>query len=143
MSHKHLIRPLLMVAVVLAGLLLGPVLIDGLALVVSPSHALAVAPQQIDPASPDAPTGTLDCNIREIGAFSNRIHVRCWNGAGAIQYFATPTSDAQKSARMLSLLLTASAAGKHVFVAYSDTPDASYGCQAGDCRPIIHLLLLD
>jgi hypothetical protein len=140
-----LVQGLLYVVVVVAGLLCGPLLIDGLEMAFAPAPVLAAAPQQeVQPSSEEAALAVHECSIQNVGVFDNRVHVRCWNGAGAVFYFAAPTSDAVRANRILSLLLTAQAAGKRLEVGYDPAANGSgFGCQVANCRPIIHVLALD
>ena len=78
------------------------------------------------------------CTPSNVIVFSNRVHIRCVETVGGIQYFATPTADAAHAARVLSIISTATVAGRTVVVFYdpADTSGTSIGCQASDCRLI-------
>ena len=55
----------------------------------------------------------LNCDIRSVGAFGNRVHVLCdepYTGT-SISYFATPASDAAMASRMESIGLVAQVTG--------------------------------
>jgi hypothetical protein len=84
-----------------------------------------------------APTDTL-CTPVQVVDWGVRVHVRCSAAVGGVVYFATPTSDAQHAARVLSLASTALVAGRTLVINYdpADTSGASFGCQANDCRVI-------
>jgi hypothetical protein len=127
---------LLFVAAVLAGMVMGPVLVDGLATLLSPAAAIAVAPQQEVPAGPNAPK-LWECRVAEVGVFDNRVFVHCWNPDGAIANWAYPTSQVERANRVLSVLLTAQATGRRVGILYDTTDDGSaFGCAVATCRPI-------
>ena len=78
------------------------------------------------------------CTPSNVIVFGNRVHIRCVESVGGIQYFAASTADAAHVARVLSILSTATVAGRTVVVFYdpADTSGASIGCQANDCRLI-------
>lgn len=80
----------------------------------------------------------ISCAPSNVFVFSNRVHIRCVESVGGIQYFAAPTADAAYAARVLSILSTATVAGRTVSIFYdpADTSGASIGCQANDCRLI-------
>lgn len=81
---------------------------------------------------------THTCTPTGVAAFTSRIHVRCSTAApGGIYYFAVPTSDINRAARMLAMFQTALAAGRQLTVFYdaADTSGVAYGCAASDCRP--------
>ncbi len=85
------------------------------------------------------------CTPANVASYTSRIHVKCTVAAGGgIQYFAYPARDTANASRFLSLLSTATVAGKQVDILYdpADTSGAAYGCAAGDCRPIIGVALL-
>jgi hypothetical protein len=80
-----------------------------------------------------------NCRPNQVMVFDNRVHVECSSSVGRIKFFAFPTADNGKSARVLSLLSTAQVAGRTLTILY-DPADASgqaYGCLVGDCRPIL------
>ncbi len=132
----------LLVAALLLGIVLGPWLVGSLS-GVALSEEVAVPAQEVEPAAPVSHV----CNISEVGVFDNRIHIKCYTGgppSGDIVYFAAPTSDTQRAARLLSLMLTADAAGKRVYVAYDTAASGvAFGCQVANCRPIQFLLMTD
>ena len=78
------------------------------------------------------------CTPSNVIVFSNRVHIKCVEIVGGIQYFAAPTADAAHVARVLSIISTATVAGRTVIVFYNpaDTSGTSIGCQANDCRLI-------
>lgn len=133
----------LLVAALLLGIVLGPWLVGSLSGVALSEEVAAVPAQEVEPA---APAGHI-CNISEVGIFDNRIHIRCYTGGepgGAITYFAAPTSDTQRAARLLSMMLTADAAGKRLFVAYDTAASgAAFSCAVSNCRPIQYLIMID
>ncbi len=87
---------------------------------------------------PDAPTDYFICTLTHIGAFTNRVHVRCSPPApNNIYYFAAcSTSDSATVSRFLSIFTTAKATGKNLGIYYtpSDTSGTACGCASGDCR---------
>ena len=79
-----------------------------------------------------------NCTPNSVVVFSNRVHIRCEEIVGGIQYFAASTADAAHIARVLSIISTATVAGRVVSVRYdpADTSGTAIGCQANDCRLI-------
>jgi hypothetical protein len=90
------------------------------------------------PNIPDEPNDWFECSpVREIAAFSNRIHVRCYTANGSIYYYAYPNDSAHSSVanQMLAVGNTAFALGKGVIVYYNADPSLNPpGCNTGDCR---------
>ena len=80
----------------------------------------------------------ISCTPSNVSLFSNRVHIKCEESFGGIQYFVAPTSDAAYAARVLSILSTATVAARTVTIRYdpADTSGASLGCQVNDCRLI-------
>ena len=77
------------------------------------------------------------CTPTGVAAMTSRIHVRCSAAApGGIVFFAVPTSDANRAARMLAMFQTALAAGRGLTIFYdpADSSGVAYGCAASDCR---------
>jgi len=107
----------------------------------------ADAEPSMDPmgANLDATTVSYTFTPDNVGVFDNRIHVKATSDKDGIWYWAVPTTDSRHANRMLSLLLTAKASGKRVYVKYnpSDTSGAAWGCQSGDCRTILWAYILD
>ena len=94
-------------------------------------------------ASPDQDFFT--CTSTGVAVFTTRIHVECSPAApGNIRFFALGTSDANHTARTLSLLSMAHVTGKPLYIAYdaSDTSGEAIGCQTEDCRLIQHAIIL-
>ena len=121
-------------SVLLVGLVIAAVLFGGLRFRTSVVAA----------AEPDAQTW-YRCTPANTAAYTSRIHVKCTAATGGgIQYFAYPTRDTANASRFLSLLSTATVAGKQVDILYdpADTSGASYGCATTDCRPILAVALL-
>jgi hypothetical protein len=152
MSKFHLTRTIIVYgAIFLLGILIAPV-ITGLNPAVYPagdqaalaqSGALESIPAELQDA--DAPALSIyGCTPDFVGEMSNRVHVHCTVAApGGVWWFASPTSDWKRSARVFSLMLTAAAAAKNVRVYYDDTASgASYGCAVSDCRPITYIELV-
>ena len=106
----------------------------------------AQAADPISPAvlSPDSPEALFTCTPSYIGEFDNRVHVRCSIAAsGGIYYFATPTSDSKRAARVLSVFMTAKALGKNLRMYYNPNANgSSFGCGFSDCRPIDYIEIM-
>jgi hypothetical protein len=93
-------------------------------------------------ASPfNAPASTWTiCNPTRVGVFPERIHVRCAEPvSGGIDFFALSTADASHTARVLSILSTALAAGRTLEILYdpTDTSGTAINCAEANCRLII------
>lgn len=88
--------------------------------------------------SPAGPEANFPCNINNVAAFDNRIHLRCDTSPGSgIWYFAYPTgsSNGYTANRMLAVAQTAYALGKPVWVYYDSYSSSNPpGCNPGDCR---------
>ena len=89
----------------------------------------------------------LTCNVREVGEFSNRVHVRCWNSivvnGNTVTYLAIGKTDTTMVARFISLATSSLLSGKpfSVDVPVSATGNVS-GCGSTNCRtPSVWLLL--
>lgn len=90
------------------------------------------------PASPLETAVTTLCTPIGVAHFDARVHVRCSVPVSGIVYFAAPTSNNNRAARLLALLGTALAAGRDVTIYYdpADTSGTTIGCAANDCRLI-------
>jgi len=97
----------------------------------------------VNAAEPDAAVW-YRCTPANVAAYATRIHVKCTVATAGIQYFAYPTRDTANASRFLSLLSTATVAGKQVDILYdtADTSGTAFGCAAGDCRTIIAVALI-
>ena len=84
-----------------------------------------------------APTDTF-CTPVQVVEWGVRVHVKCSAAVGGVVYFATPTSDAQRAARVLSVISTALVAGRTLVINFdpADPSGAVFGCAASDCRVI-------
>jgi hypothetical protein len=103
----------------------------------------AVAPNQPEaPASPNAEWTT--CTPLNVAAYGSRIHVKCVEIVGGIQYFAASTANAANAARLLSLLNTAHVTGRQLDILYepSDTSGTAIGCAESDCRLLLAAAIL-
>lgn len=142
-NRRVLGNVLVLVAALVLGMVLGPWLVGSLSGVALSEEVAAVPAQEVEPA---APTSHI-CSISEVGVFDSRIHVKCYTGGapgGDIVYFAAPTTDTQRAARLLSLMLTADAAGKRLYIAYDTAASgAAFNCAVSNCRPIQFLLMVD
>lgn len=93
-------------------------------------------------AHPDvlATASVADCVPNMVASFATRVHVRCTAsvtvGSDTVWYWAVSTSDQSEAARALSILLTAKALAKHVYIYYTgtDLSGAAIGCANSDCR---------
>jgi hypothetical protein len=78
------------------------------------------------------------CDIATVGAFGNRVHIRCDQPypTTTIQYFAVPATKRDMANHVEAIALTAQVTGATVYVYFdpADTSGASIGCQASDCR---------
>ena len=94
---------------------------------------------QSDPINVDTAKWYTTCNPENVATYRTRVHIKCAVADNGIQYFAAPTSNSKHAARVLSLLLTAQAAGKQVSVLYdpADSSGTAYGCLESNCRPIL------
>lgn len=89
-------------------------------------------------ASPLDTAATTLCTPIAVAHFDARVHVRCSVPVSGIVYFAVPTSNNNRAARVLALLGTALAAGRDITIFYdpADTSGTAVGCAATDCRLI-------
>jgi len=152
MSKIHLTRTIVVYAAIfLLGMLIAPVFTGLLPAVVPAGSQAALAQSGAPETIPtnlqdgDAPDfSVFTCNPDFVGEFTNRVHVHCNTPAlNGVYWFATPTSDSKRAARIFSLLLTAAAAAKNVRVYYDDAASgASFGCAVSDCRPILYIELV-
>ena len=89
-------------------------------------------------ASPASLEASFYCNVNNVAAFDNRIHVRCTISSGeGVLYYAHPTgsSNGYTASRMLAVAQTAYALGKPLYVYYvSSSSSNPPGCNIGDCR---------
>lgn len=78
------------------------------------------------------------CTPLNVVVFTNRVHIKCQESVGGISFFAASTADAAHVARVLSVISTATVAGRPVTVFYdpADTSGTAIGCAAVDCRLI-------
>ena len=117
-----------------------------LAAAIVASMAMGAAPSALaqDVTSPTEPMATAICTPVNAGVFDTRIHVRCSVAVSGIFYFAAPTSNNNRAARILAMLSTAVAASHDLRIYYdpADTSGASIGCAASDCRLIQSVELL-
>jgi hypothetical protein len=137
-KSAYFVLPVLAVSLALVFILPG-----GLKTTIDPVKA-AELPPNIEAA--DTPTsGPVACTIGNIAVFASRIHVYCSNIASPNpQYFAAwgDSSHALVTNRFLTLLNTAYALGKPVYIYYyDDTSLNPTGCNAGDCRAIYWLFI--
>ncbi|MCP4690285.1 MAG: hypothetical protein GY859_19690 [Desulfobacterales bacterium] len=86
----------------------------------------------------DALAADTTCTPSNLAIYDTRVHVKCVESVGGIQWFATSTADSAKAARVLSVINTAMVTGRALFIYYDpeDVSGASFGCQASDCRII-------
>jgi hypothetical protein len=97
-----------------------------------------------------APAGVkkFNCKFSELGtgapynSQNQAVQVGCNPGDGAINFFVADGSDAKRTARMLSVALTAFAMGKQLQIVYDSDDVANLPCEASNCRRIIHVIVL-
>ena len=151
MSKNHVSRSIIIyLALFLVGMLISPLLsslLPNSESKVDQSALAQVGSPDAIPASinsPDEPDFLLHlCTPDFVGEFIDRVHVHCTTAAQTtIHWFATPTSDAKRAARVYSTLLTAIAAGKNVRIYYDDISGAAFGCSYSDCRPIKYIEII-
>jgi hypothetical protein len=98
----------------------------------------ATAHAEVTSVSPASPEVSFYCNVDNVAAFDNRIHVRCSSSpGGGVKYFAHPTGSTSgyTASRMLAVAQTAYALGRPVWVYYvSSSSSNPPGCNTGDCR---------
>ncbi len=84
------------------------------------------------------PDGSFECMIDRIAVWGSRMHVRCSTGVGDIVFFAAPltsVAESRQANRFLSILISAAALNKSVWVWYNE--DLAFnppGCGSNDCR---------
>ena len=88
------------------------------------------------------------CKPVQSAVFANRIHVQCELPVdGKFPYFAAPTSEPRFANRALSVILIAQESGKVVTLVFDPLVDPvddarqSFGCDPGDCRKILAIIL--
>jgi hypothetical protein len=91
------------------------------------------------PSAPASPSDYFTCTPGDVAVFTDRVHIRCTNGAppgDAIYYFAVSTADSASAGRFLSIFTTAKVTNKTVAILYdpNDTSGESWGCLATNCR---------
>lgn len=120
------------------GLLLGVTLVAAML-----TGAVRLQPSVAAAAEPDAAIW-YRCTPANTTAYTNRIHVRCTVANAGILYFAYPTRETANASRFLSILSTATVAGKQVDVLYdpADTSGSAFGCAVSDCRIIMAVGLI-
>jgi hypothetical protein len=118
------------------------VLLAALVIVAALAVGVRLQPSVAIAAEPDAAVW-YRCAPANTAAYTNRIHVKCTVANAGIQYFAYPTRDTANASRFLSLLSTATVAGKQLDILYdtADTSGTAFGCAASDCRTIIGIAL--
>lgn len=132
---------------VLALVLVGALALSGAWFLRGQAQAeLPEVPQGSGMLSPDA-SAFHTCTVVEIAAFEDRIHVRCTtapSSAPAVFFFAASTlpANSQNANRFLTLLNTALALNKTVYLWYDTSSSANpSGCSTGDCRKIVALYI--
>jgi len=82
------------------------------------------------------------CRISEVDEWVDGVSsilIGCFPGDGDIAFFAEPTSDPKRAARILGIALTAQAVGKPVFIDYDPANTNVVGCSSGNCRNIFRI----
>lgn len=87
--------------------------------------------------APESETWVI-CTPIVIGTFNNRVHVRCAQSYGGVDFFAAPTSNPANAARVLSTISTAQIAGRTLNILYDpdDLSGSDYNCDVGNCRAL-------
>jgi hypothetical protein len=113
----------------------------------SADRRVSAAQMAVSPASPDSPEASFACDVTNVAAFDNRIHVRCSVSPGnGIYYFAHPTSSGSgwTANRMLAVAQTAFALNKPVWVYYNLSSDYNPpGCYTSDCRLLTGISMVE
>ena len=145
------------------------VLLSALALIAAPASAQqgtvripSVGPGGVA-ALPAATKLSRTCWIADVGAFTNRVHIRCTRDTGpslgglhtpdyvpppeadaGIVYFAVgAASDSALADRVIALASSASQQNKQVQIFYRTNPaENPPGCQTNDCRRLIGLVMI-
>lgn len=91
-------------------------------------------------AAPDGKPPAFRCQVRDVMAFHDRTHVRCYNKVqGKVSFFAVDTNQPVAST-VVSKALAAMQSGKPLMIAFA--PDADLNpanCGAKDCRRLIDI----
>ncbi|MEQ1753383.1 MAG: hypothetical protein ABL973_04550 [Micropepsaceae bacterium] len=84
---------------------------------------------------------THRCFVRDVMAFYDRTHVRCYNKAkGKFTYFAVDTGQ-PVAETLLSKAWKSMRSGKPLTITYAPTPDLNpTNCNTRDCRRLIDVL---
>ena len=130
-------------------LVMGFLILAALLLVFQALPGRAQDPQPDFAAPQSADAGPHPCTIANIAVFQTRIHVKCTTPAlvdsSNIYFFAASgaVADAVTTNRFLTMLNTAYALGKPVYVYYyTSTSLNPTGCLTHDCRGIDWLYLV-
>jgi hypothetical protein len=86
---------------------------------------------------------TTQCTVEEVATFANRVHVKCKDRA--ISFFASPTSNAGESTRLVTLgsaALLGAGDLEITFEVFSLDNAESFGCLRGNCRRPIQIRLI-
>jgi hypothetical protein len=101
----------------------------------------------VSPVSPASLEGAFACDVNNVAAFENRIHVRCSSSPGSgIYYFAYPTNagGGYTANRMLAVAQTAFALGKPLWVYYYESSEYNPpDCLTQDCRLLTGVSILE
>jgi hypothetical protein len=82
----------------------------------------------------------INCNPVNVATFSNRVHVRCNPGSGAIVFFAVSSANAAAAQRFQDLAVAALVNNKTLFIQFNaadTTTGPAFGCLSSDCRPAL------
>lgn len=115
-----------------------------LALILVGLAAVVAATLPSGPAASAATQVFHECKSVNVYVFPERIHVRCDKAKNNIIYFAVSTANSAHAARVLSVLVTAHAAGRTIAVVFdpNDTTGTQFGCAANDCRRLLSVGVL-
>jgi hypothetical protein len=94
------------------------------------------------PEIPEVPNAaTFYClSVNGVATFENRVHLRCSNSNGSINYYAYATDPTHIATanQILAIANTAFALGEGVWVYYNSNSDLNPpGCYVGDCRGLV------
>jgi hypothetical protein len=130
------------VAYVLAGMLLAALILangqQNTPLLAQESQEPVLVNAAADPAVPTAAVW-VTCTPVSVATLNNRVHVRCAESYGGVDFFAAPTSNPAHAARILSTLSTAQVAGRTLDILYdpADTSGSAFGCGESNCRILL------
>ena len=84
--------------------------------------------------------GTIgSCVPVEVGAYSNRVHIKCSSDVGGVRYFAAPATDHDFASRVVAIGNAALVSGRSLMIEYDNTTGSgsSFGCSASNCKKLV------